>query len=268
MFAMRYFVFGIITLLVLSISYVPSFAQTPSITTSTDKTSYINGDTIVISGAVKSVVPGTPLTIQIFDNNNNLVQIAQIDVSQDGKYDYTIKAVGPLWKTSGTYTIKVQYGLSTVTAQSTFTFNTGAVTPTSGYVQVKDPASQQIFDVNYTINGGTVKDMTIDTQNISLIVSLNSTNSGSITVQMPRSLIDAKTSNGQDDSFIVLIDGAQVTPQSDQSNSNYRILTISFLQGDQSMQFIGTQIIPEFPLAIPIFVISLASILLFSRIKI
>ncbi len=240
------------------------------ITASTDKTSYINGDTIVISGAVKSVVPGTPLTIQIFDNNNNLVQIAQIDVSQDGKYTDTIKAIGPLWKTGGTYTVKVQYALSTVnanstvTAQSTFAF-IGAPTPINGDIQVKDPGSQQMFDVTYTINGGTVKDMTIDTQSISLIVSLNSTNNGSITVQMPRSLIDAKASNGQDNSFIVLNDGAQVTPQSDQSNSNYRILTVPFLKGDQSMEFIGTQIVPEFgPIAALVLAIAIISIIALS----
>ena len=258
---MRYFVFPVIALFVLSIWCIPSFGQTaPNITTSTDRSSYTIGDTIVISGAVKAVVQGTPLTIQILDSNNNLVQIAQIDVSQDGKYADTLQAIGPLWKASGTYTVKVQYGPS-VTAQTTFTFTSTSI-PTSNYFIVKDPTSQQTFSVNYTINGGIVKDMTIDPQSISLIVSLNSTSDGSITLLIPRSLIDAKTSNGQDDAFIILIDGAEVKPQSEETNNDFRILTIQFLQGDQDVEIIGTQIVPEFgPIAALVLAIAIISII-------
>ena len=260
-FVMRYFVFPVIALFVLSIWYIPSFAQTaPNITTITDRPSYTIGDTIVISGAVKAVVQGNPLTIQILDSNNNLVQIAQIDVSQDGKYADTLQAIGPLWKASGTYTVKVQYG-PTVTAQTTFTF-TSTSTPTSNYFIVKDPSSQQTFSVNYTINDGMVKDMTIDPQSISLIVSLNSTSDGSITLLIPRSLIDAKTSNGQDDAFIILIDGAEVKPQGEETNNNFRTLTIQFLQGDQDVEIIGTQIVPEFgPIAALVLAIAIISII-------
>ena len=130
---MQYAPIFMVIILSFSTLSVPIFAQqdaTPSasppaaplITTSIDKTSYTLGDTIVISGQVQSVVVGTPLVIQIFDPNNSLVQVAQIDVSEDGKYTDTIKAVGPYWKLNGVYTVKVQYGPPNVTAQSTFTF--------------------------------------------------------------------------------------------------------------------------------------------------
>jgi len=260
-FVMRYFIFPIIALFVLSILFIPSFAQTaPNITTATDKSSYTIGDTIVISGAVKAVVPNTPLTISIYNPHNNLVQVAQIDVSQDGKYAKSVLATGPLWKSSGTYTVKVQYG-PTVTAQTTFTF-ASSTTPTSNYFIVKDPNSQQTFSVNYTINGGTVKDMTIDPQSISLIVTLNSTSDGSVTFQIPRSLIDAKTSTGQDDAFIILIDGAEVKPQGEETNNSFRTITIQFLQGEQDVELIGTQIVPEFgPIAALVLAIAIISII-------
>ena len=250
---MRYFIFPIIALFVLSIWCIPSFAQTtaptsPNITVKTDKSSYTINDPIVISGVVKAVVPKTPITIQIFNADKNVVYINQIDVSQDGTYsDANIKAEGKLWVSSGTYTVKVQYG-PTVTTQTTFTF-ASSITPVSNYFIVKDPSSQQTFSVNYTISGGTVKDMTIDTQSISLITSLNSTSCNincDITLQIPRSLIDAKTSKGQDDSFIVLIDGAEVKPSSEETNNIFRTLTIQFLQGDQDVEIIGTWIVPEF----------------------
>ncbi|MGI0006482.1 MAG: PEFG-CTERM sorting domain-containing protein [Nitrosotalea sp.] len=258
--------------LVLSFSAlsIPVFAQTTpsaappttaSITTSIDKSSYTLGDTIVISGQVQAVVVGTPLVIQIFDPNNGLVQIAQINVSQDGKYTDTIKAVGPYWTTNGVYTVKVQYGPPNVTAQTTFAFRS---TPsvTSNVFQLKDPNSQQTFNVNYTISGGTINTMTIDAQSLSVVVSVNSTSDGTVTLQLPRTLIDAKTSSGQDDTFIILIDGAEVKPQSESANNDFRNITVQYLQGDQDIEIIGTQIVPEFgPIAALVFAIAIVSII-------
>lgn len=261
---MRYIPVFIISIFLFS-AFIPVFAQqaptAPSITTSTDRPSYTIGDTIVISGSVQSVVFGTPLTIQILDPNNNLAQVAQIDVSQDGKYTDTIKAVGTLWKTNGVYTVKVQYGPPNVTAQATFVFQSTFV-PTSSAFQLKDPTSQQTFNVNYTISGGTVKTMTVDAQSLSVIVSINSTSNGNIALQLPRTLIDSKTSSGQDDAFIVIIDGADIKPLSDSGDSNFRNINIQFLQGDQDIEIIGTQIVPEFgPIAMAVFAISILLII-------
>ncbi len=267
---MRHLPIFIILLFTGSVLSIPILAQettsssaptAPLITVSIDKTSYTLGDTIVISGQVQSIVVGTPLTIQILDSNNNLVQVAQIDVSQDGKYTDTIKAVGTLWKSNGTYTVKVQYGPPNVTAQASFTFQSSLV-PTSNVFQLKDPTSQQTFNVNYTISGGNVKTMTIDAQSLSVIASINSTSDGTITLQLPRALIDAKTNSGQDDAFIILIDGAEVKPQSESSDNNFRNLTIQFLKGDQDIEIIGTQIVPEFgPIAALVLAIAIISII-------
>jgi len=267
---MRYLPIFIILFFLSSALSIPILAQTPSspptstqppITMNTDKSSYTLGDTIVISGSVQSVVPGTPLTIQILDSTNNLVQVAQIDVSQDGKYTDTIKAVGTLWKLNGVYTVKVQYGPPNVTSQATFTFQSSII-PTSNTFQLKDPNSQQTFNVSYTISGGTVKTMTIDVPSLSVITSINSTSDGTITLQLPRTLIDAKTNSGQDDAFIILIDGAEVKPQSESADNNFRNITVQFLHGDQDIEIIGTQIVPEFgPIAALVLAIAIVSII-------
>ena len=272
---MRYAIVLIISLFIISALFIPTLGQMSSpspptaapITVNTDKPSYLLGDTIVISGSVKSPVQNTQLSIQIFDPNNNLVHVDQIDVSKDGKYTDTIKAVGVYWKINGNYTVKVQYALPGVTAQTTFTFQS-SVPLVSNVFEVKDPNSQQTFGVNYTITGGTVKNITIDVQSISLIVSVNSTSDGTITLQIPRALIDAKTNSGQDDAFIILVDGAECTKlqspclQSESSNSDYRNLTIKFYQGDQDIEIIGTQIVPEFgPIAALVLAIAIISII-------
>jgi predicted secreted protein with PEFG-CTERM motif len=238
----------------------------PSITVKTDKNSYTMGDTIVISGQVQAVVPDTPLTIEVLNPNTNIIYVNQINISSDGKYTTTIMAsCSPgqqcLWNSNGMYTVKVQYGLPNVTTQAQFTFQSSN-TPVSSVFQVKDPNSLQTFSVTYTITGGNIKDMTIDAQSISLDVSVNSTSDGTITLQMPRTLIDAKTNTGLDESFIILIDGAEVKSQSESSSSDSRTLTIPFLQGDQNIEIIGTQIVPEFgPIAALVLAIAIVSII-------
>ena len=269
---MHYTSIFMILILSLSALSIPIFAQsaTPSpspptaalVTTSIDRSSYTLGDTIVISGQVQAVVSGTPLSIEILDPQNNVAKIDQIDVSQDGKYTYSTKAAGPYWKLNGSYTVKVQYGPPNVTAQTTFTFQSTPTT-TSNVFQLKDPSSQQTFNVNYTITGGTVKTMTIDAQSLSVIVSINSTSDGTISLQLPRALIDAKQPNSnQDDAFIILIDGAEVKPQSESADNDFRNITIQFLQGDQDIEIIGTQIVPEFgPIAALVLAIAIISII-------
>jgi len=269
---MRHIAIFMILILSLSALSIPIFAQsaTPSpspptaalVTTSIDRSSYTLGDTIVISGQVQAVVSGTPLSIEILDPQNNVAKIDQIDVSQDGKYTYSTKAAGPYWKLNGSYTVKVQYGPPNVTAQTTFTFQSTPTT-TSNVFQLKDPSSQQTFNVNYTITGGTVKTMTIDAQSLSVIVSVNSTSDGTISLQLPRALIDAKQPNSnQDDAFIILIDGAEVKPQSESADNAFRNITVQFLQGDQDIEIIGTQIVPEFgPIAALVLAIAIISII-------
>ncbi|MDE1826729.1 MAG: hypothetical protein KGH83_03970 [Thaumarchaeota archaeon] len=99
-----------------------SQAPTSSITVTTDKSSYSMGDTIIISGVVKSPTAGTPVTILFLDPNNLLFQAERISVSQDGIFQTTITTTPSIWKLGGTYTVSVQYGSSGVKAQKTFYF--------------------------------------------------------------------------------------------------------------------------------------------------
>ena len=127
------------------------------------------------------------------------------------------------------------------------------------------PVDGTKFSLNYTINGGSVTDATIQAQAKSLIVSINSTKDGTVTFQIPRALIDAKSSSGQDDLFLILIDGAEVQPQSESSNADYRTLSTSFFQGERSIEIIGTQAVPEFgPIVSIVFSIAVASIIIVS----
>ena len=84
------------------------FAQESPISVQTDDNHYDEGDTIVISGKVKTPIDGVNIVLQLF-TEGNMVEIAQITVAKDGSYSYTVLAEGPLWKKSGTYLVKASY---------------------------------------------------------------------------------------------------------------------------------------------------------------
>ncbi|HXX06254.1 MAG TPA: hypothetical protein VEJ68_05470 [Candidatus Bathyarchaeia archaeon] len=267
-----------------------------NITVTTDRSSYIFGDTIVVSGYIKTVVQGNVLTIRILDSYSNLVQEAQATVGTNGHYTASIEIDGSMWKTGGTYTVLVQYG-SSVQTQTSFSY-TSTTAPINGIFQVQIPNSQETIGVPYAINGGSVKNMAVDLSNISLTILIKSTNYGSITFSLPRTLLDSKTTFGTDAPFSILSDGEPIKPQKEQVSSNERTLTIQFLQGDQAIQIFGTsagsqsastssftqntsnntstqtanmsntiQAVPEFSLVIPVLLIGITSLIIFHRIQ-
>ena len=109
---------------------------------------------------------------------------------------------------------------------------------------VKDAQSGQSFIVNYGIKGGTVDDISVSQQDTSLILSLKSSSDGNLTMTLPRSLIDAKL-GANDDDFFVLVDGAD-TDFNELKNSTDRTITVSFPEGSEQIEVIGTQVVPEF----------------------
>ena len=243
---MRNLLVGII-IVAFAFSIIPVFAQTSTLLTiSSTKSIYTEGETIVISGEVSTVIGQTPVTIQLF-HKGNLVEVAQLQVANDGTFTKTILAQGPLWKNNGEYTVRASYGQGVV-AETTFEFATKqAMVETTDRFEV-DAGTSGTFDVEYSIKGGTVKNMLIDPDIYALITVIDSTADGAITLKLPRESIDAKVSmcNGSDDVFIILIDGVEVTYAEKDTNSASRTITINFEEGNSDIEIIGTCVVPEF----------------------
>lgn len=237
-------IIALIVISFFSIAFLSAFAQTEElISIKTSEKSYEDGDTIVISGNVTAIILDTPITLQIF-YENNLVDIGQIIVAQDGSYSFTLKAAGDNWKKDGTYTIRANYGGKTIETTIEF-FSKQSVIETTNIFEV-DAGSYGTFDVDYTIRGGTVKNMLIDSEIFALIVIIDSESDGSITLDLPRISIDAKKSDNTDDTFLIFIDGAEVRPEETSTTQTSRILKIEFEEGDSDIEIIGTFVVPEF----------------------
>jgi predicted secreted protein with PEFG-CTERM motif len=239
--------YSLIFLIVISMGTV--FAETSLISVQTDDHNYDEGDTIVISGQVSTTIGDTQVTLQLF-KEGNMIEIAQIKVSADGNYSHTIIAEGQLWKNQGDYTVKVTYGEGNI-AESTFTF-----TPKSAIIDTTDifevnAGNSGTFDIQYTIRGGTLQDISIDPHIFGLIIKIDAPDEGKIILDLPRKYIEAEKQNGKDEVFIILVekenkDVVETTYEETTSYSDVRTLTINFEEGDSEIQIIGTYVIPEF----------------------
>ena len=88
--------------------------------------------------------------------------------------------------------------------------------------------------------------MVVDSDIFAVIVQIDATDEGSITLDLPREFIGAEKQDGKDDTFIILIDGIEVPYQEPAVHSKSRVITIEFEQGDSDIEIIGTYVVPEF----------------------
>jgi predicted secreted protein with PEFG-CTERM motif len=236
-------IFYILTILIV-ISSAPAFADESLISVKTTDSNYEEGDTILISGQTSVIIGDTQVILQLF-KDGNLIEIAQIKISQDGNYSHTIIAEGPLWKNIGEYTIKATYGDSNV-SETQFMF-----TPKSEIIETQNnfevnAGDSGTFDVKYTIRGGMIEDIKIEPNIFGLIVEINALDDGTLVLELPRQFIDSEKQNGKDEKFIILIDDIQTTYDELKEYSEFRTITINFEQSDSKIQIIGTYVIPEF----------------------
>ena len=238
-----------ILLLLLFIPIGTVFASTSLISVQTDNDNYDEGDTIIISGNISTIIGETPITLQLF-TNENMVEIAQIAVSRDGNYSYAIIAQGSMWINQGEYLVKVTYGEGNI-AETTFSFTPeSAVLDTTDVFEV-NAGDSGTFDIPYTIRGGILSDISIDENIFGLVIKFDSSDEGKLVLDLPRKYIDAEKQNGKDEVFIILVekqngDLVETTYQETISNSDIRTITINFEEGDSQIQIIGTYVIPEF----------------------
>jgi predicted secreted protein with PEFG-CTERM motif len=266
-------VFALSAILIVSIGMTPTFGDIQSsIVITTDKASYSEGEIILVTGEVQSLY-GVPVSIIVKAPNGNLVSIAQIDVGADKKFSTEITAGGALMKVEGTYTITVQYGNVNRTAETSFEFGGVMEDQTSGD-QITEQESivtdttisvQGSVDlVRYEITGGKLLSIMTDVDVKSLIILIEATDDGSLTITIPRSVLDALFGDGSDDDFFVLVDDEEVDFD-ETTTATDRTLTIEFYAGSEVIEIIGSFVIPEFgTIAAMILAVAIISIIAIS----
>jgi len=264
-------VFALSAILIASIGMAPAFGQS-SIVVTTDKASYSEGETILITGEVTHLLSGYGLTVKV-TSPLAVVFLDQISVGADKKFSTTMAAGGSLLKAGETYTVSVQYGDNKRnSATTTFVFSGGSATapPPSEVVQ-KSTVTDTTVSVSgssdligYEITGGKLLGIITDFDANSLIISIQADDDGTLILTIPRSVLDALFENGEDDDFFVLIDGEEVDFD-ETTTSTDRTLTITFPAGAEEIEIIGTFVIPEFgTIAAMILAVAIISIIAIS----
>jgi predicted secreted protein with PEFG-CTERM motif len=266
-------IFALFGILITSIGITPVFGENNSITVTTDKPSYSEDEIISISGEIKYLALGNQLTILITSPNGNIAEIDQVTVGPDKKFNTEITPNGVYWKTPGIYTILVtQDENNQVTISFEFSGVVNSSTNELDEVVVEDTIIEDtviedsfiedlaVVDSIVTATSVTVQDSTDlisyeitnakllnvipDLDAVSLLIYIETTDAGSITLTIPRSVLDASINDG-DDEFFVLVDGEEVDFEEIKTSVD-RTLTIDFLAGTEQIEIIGTFVIPEF----------------------
>ena len=255
-------------LIIVTIGLTPSFAfAEESDSISTNLESYTSGEVVIVFGKIVNITQNLPLTIQIF-HNDNLIDVAQISVAQDGTFAQTFNALGPLWSSDGTYTVRGFYTVDRI-METYFQFKNTLVSKTSVF-SVNIPNSG-VFDLSYSITGGKVNEITLDKDSYSILIDTAMEAYGSLKLQLPRESFDSKKDNGVDDVFIILIkdkDGSvfEAQYQEIETTSDFRMIEIILEPGDQTIEIVGTYVIPEFGSIVSMILLaSLASVIIISK---
>ena len=278
-------IFTLFGILITSVGTTTAFGQNESIILNIDKTSYLEGETISISGEIENMIASNQISLIIQSPNGNLVALDQMTIGSDKQFSTEIKLGGKLMKQEGTYTIKVQYGEQSITTS----FEFGGVTDISENeleeVIVEDTVEDIVMEdpvimdsivtattltiqdstdlISYEITNGKITNVIPDLDAVSLLIDIEVIDNGAITLTIPRSVLDS-TINDSDDEFFVLVDGEEVYFE-EITTSTDRTLTIEFLAGSEQIEIIGTFVIPEFgTIAAMILAVAIISIIAIS----
>ncbi len=204
----------------------------------TDNSIYNHESTIRVDGQVANIRAGTPVTLTVISQSNNIVTIDQLSVDSNRMFSTTLSTVGNLWKYDGVYTIRVQYGGEAVNNKALVEL-TGGILPASTISEptVRCGASELSATgacVPFSISGATVTGAWFSSETNSLTVKISSFDDGTLTVNPSGDAISGI--------FMVLVDGQEW----DDVDINGNEVTVMFPAGTEEIEIIGTFAIPEF----------------------
>ena len=290
-------IFALFGILITSIGVVPAFGENDSITVNIDKSSYLQDETILISGEITYLALGDQLTIMITSPNGNIAEIDQVTAGTDKKFNTKITPNGAYWKIPGTYVVLVTQDENNQ-ATTSFEFS-GAVNSSTNELDeavVEDTVIEDAVIEDAVIEDAVIEDIAVvdsvvtattvtiqdstdlisyeitnaklinvipDLDAVSLLIYIQAIDDGSITLTIPRTVLDASINDG-DDEFFVLVDGEEVDFK-EITTSTDRTLTINFSAGTEEIEIIGTFVIPEFgTIAAMILAVAIISIIAIS----
>jgi len=229
----------------------------------TDKSTYDHNDTIIVEGRVANVVSGVPVTLTVTSSLYSIITVDQILVDDMGNFRTELSTAGVLWKYDGTYFIKANYGSAEKNNKVAVELVNGIISGPTGPPSTTCGKSELGVEGNcvpYSISGGMVTGVSVNTNDNSLIIKISANDDGTITLNPSKNVLDG--------AFMVLVDGEQW----DDVEINGNEITVMFLAGAEEIEIIGTHVVPEFgaiaALILAVAIISIIAVSAKSRLSI
>ncbi len=203
---------------------------------------------LTVSGRAAPVLPGELVELVYKDPDGQVFSHAAI-IAKDGSYTSTIYPEKE-GKWSVYAVLKGEGNYASVKSKTLDFTVVGRVSSNIYNLQV----GEVFYPLRYTIDAGSVKQVTIE--NTSLKVGLDTDTEGSLSIHLPRTVIDARDTN-----FIVTIDDQIVRFEEAESNAEERVLVIPFPRDAKEITITGTHAIPEFE-AIAVLSLAVAMVLI------
>ena len=226
----------------------------------TDKSTYDHNDTIIVEGRVANVVSGVPVTLTVTSSLHSIITVDQIVVDNMGNFATILSTEGALWKHDGRYIIKANYGSAEKNSRVLVELVNGVVSES-----ISKTCGQSELDVigncvGFSISGGTVNRVNVNTNDNSIILMISANADGTITLSPSKDVLEGP--------FMVLVDDEQW----DDAEINGNEITVMFLAGAEKIEIFGTHVIPEFgviaALILAVAIISIIAVSAKSRLSI
>lgn len=232
--------------------------QAVPITVSTDMATYDHDSMIEVSGQVATIRAGVPVTMTVTSSTGNLVGISQLEVDDDGSFYTEFNTASEQWKYDGTYTIRVQYGGSSINNKVMVELTDG-LTPRMPSMPAEpvecgdDELSVADTCVPYEITGGMVSGVSTSTSDdMSVLkIDVSADDDGMLSVSP---LVSGCDQRGDP---LVLVDGEQ----SDDYTFDGTAVEVMFPAGAESIEVVGACVVPEFgTVAVLVLIVAIVSI--------
>jgi titin len=161
---------------------------------------------------------------------------------------------------TGQPSIETHIATSSSTNQTPNTPTPPTILQSQGIIPVVNTTST----ISYQAIGGQIQSASINPGTFSLKIKLKANTAGTVTIQVPREMIDAKKLDMTDDAYIITVN-KNIASFNETKTSSIRILTISFPVDTNEISIYGTTVIPEFPIVLTVFIVAFMTMIVFSR---
>lgn len=237
----------------------------------TDSQFYDHHSTIKVNGYLNPENNVAPVLAVVTNPVGNVVTVQQISTDADGNFSFELKTESPLWTQNGDYVLKVQSGTETRQFKTKFTLVTslaGSADCTSEKISVL-ANNGRIYCIPFKVTKGDVinTDGTLNSDKKTITLEITGNGIESVIFDIPRYILDSKSTAGDDSVFFVMSNGEMTEYQELESDSDSRQIKLDYPSAHKAtFEIVGTHIIPEFgSVALLILIGSIISILVISK---